>query len=84
MKKTCMTNFIHYMKNIAFKFHVCYVCGKKKQIDHIQKYYIILIDSTLKAMRSIMKFDILQHGFDNETQIPIQLKKDMEHIYIEL
>jgi hypothetical protein len=32
-----------------------------------------LINSNLKSMRSIMKFDILQHGFDNETQIPIQL-----------
>ena len=79
-----MTNFNYYMKNIAFKFHVYCVCGKKKQIDHIQKYYLFLIDSTLKAMQSIMKFDIPQHDFDNETQIPIQLKNNMEHIYIEL
>ena len=55
---------------------------KKKQIDHRQEYYIILINSTLKAMRPVMKFDISQHGFDNETQIPIQLKNDMKHIYI--
>jgi hypothetical protein len=50
IKKTCMANFNHYMKNIAFKFHVCCVRGQIKQIDHIQKYCIILIDSTLKAM----------------------------------
>jgi hypothetical protein len=84
IKKTCMTNFKNYMENLAFKFHVCCVCGQKKQLDHKGKYYITSIQSTLNNMQSIMKFNAFQHGFDNETQVPTQLRDDMEHIYFEL
>ena len=57
IKKTYMTNFKNYMENLAFKFHVCCICGQKKQVDHIGKYYITSIQSTLNNMQSIMKFN---------------------------
>jgi hypothetical protein len=35
-------------------------------------------------MQSVMKFGVLQHGFDNETQILTQLGNDTKHIYTKL